>query len=43
MKARCTLTSFIQFDSGTVRLPSFPASSVLPRNRSCIVTPLVRA
>jgi len=34
MNLRFTHTAFIQFETGAVRLPSRPTSSVLPRNRS---------
>jgi hypothetical protein len=43
MNARCTASSFIQFDSGAVRLPTLPTRSALPSMRSCTVTPCCRA
>ena len=43
MNLRLTHTAFIQLEIGAVRLPMRPTSSVLPRKRSCRVTPWARA
>ncbi len=43
MSARCGGSENAQLETGAVMLPSFPTSSVFPRNRSWRVTPLAPA